>query len=191
MTGSRRGRVTRPEQRRLLVRFVRVYAPGALCLLVLLASFDLHEGGFDLDSSDWTFRNRTNLEVEITPLYSGKDGIEHVVPRAGWEQTQFKIASNSERTIRLKTGDFPFERILVETQRKNAWTIPVQTAPVDIVATGVAPTPKERAAQLEPTLRRLKLYSATATIPLLWTVPVLVFADFRRRRRESRFVGKF
>lgn len=177
----------RHQHRHRPARFVWVYAPGALCLIALLASCDLHRGFLDIDSDDWTFRNRTDRHVDITPLYTGKDRVDHVVPRAGWEQTQFRIAPHSERTINLKTGDFPFDRILVETTLDAAWTIPVKPSPVDIVATGSPATPAQHSAKLERAAHRLKLYLVAAAIPLLWTLPILLIAELvARRRREPR-----
>jgi hypothetical protein len=178
----------RPEHRHVFAKFIRIYAPGALCLLALVASCDLRQGAFDLDSDKWTFRNHTNARVHITPLYTGKDNADHVVPRFGWDQTRFGIAPNAELTINLSTGDFPFDRVLVESPGRDAWTIPVQASPVDIVSAGSPSRPADRDAKLEPTLRRLKLYVGTAAVPLLWTLPILIGAELVRRRREHRLV---
>lgn len=156
-------------------------------MLALLASCDLREG-FCLDYDNWNFNNHTDQHVQITPLYAGKGGVARVVPRHGWQQTEFDLEPGATLTINLETGDFPFDRLLVESARRS-WTIPVQTTPVDIVATGSPSTPEQHSAKLQPSIRRAKAYLVAAAIPLLWTVPFLLVAELFARRRRAQQVA--
>ena len=111
------------------------------------------------------------------------------MPRAGWEQTQFRIAPHATRIINLETGDFQFDRILVEATQAPAWTIPVQPTPVDIVASGAPATPAQHAAKRERAGQRLKLYLVTAVVTLLWTLPILLITELIGRLRRKSRVG--
>jgi hypothetical protein len=164
--------------------FVWTYLPSATICLAVVSACSMRET-LCLDYDFWTFHNATPAVVRVTPLYSGSDGSEHVVPRDGWQQTEFQLAPDEERDINLETGDFPFDRVLVESEKMPAWILPVEGDNIAIRDVGPRATPAQLAAKIEPSLRRFKLYVATVAFPLLWTLPVLLLVWWVNRSRTA------
>jgi hypothetical protein len=158
------------------------YVPSAAVCLAFISSCSMRET-LCLDYDYWDFRTATSGVVIVTPLSSGRDGAEHVVPRHGWQQTEFELAPAEQRAINLETGDFPFDRVLVESPTRPPWTVPVDSSSSIVIREGgPRATSAQLAAKTEPSRRRFKLYLTTALLPLIWTLPILLLVWWSKTR---------
>jgi hypothetical protein len=162
-------------------RALVLYLPGALVLLSLVTACELTDW-LCFDHEDWRFENQTALDVRVTPFYRQGDGSVGVVPRHGWQQTEFELPPRQARSISLDRGPYASEEVLVESKSGAAWSMRVTKNRVTITEDGPAATTAELAAKRARRRHRLVNYVVAALLPMIWVLPLLGLTSWRKAR---------